>query len=427
MSIDGKTAFWNSLKWKDVALVLFFTFTIQFAFVPLNTSRLVLLYCLAMLAIAGSKKKLYFLIRREAFFSLFGLFLFALYTAMSSLVYGSDNIANLLNIFIILGQIVLTAYLLSVFFIDGNIDYLLFVFLVIFGLQGLLIFLNFLIPPYREFMYSVIPVGGNITEDNFTSAFRTRGLMQSSGATVASYISIGFLFIAYFISSFQLSKTDRRIVLLCAPLILLGVLFTGRTGFLMIPVALLLYYGLLLINGRFSFRSLRLLLYLPAIVVVAYFILRSLFLTIFPDDSIVLSQWESWAFESFARNFSSDSSEGKKSALDHLQTLFFIPEDDETLVWGNPQTWGVIRTDLGYIRMLFSVGIIGSALFYGGMTLVYYYLIKRSSKLTTKVLMGVIFLWIAFIEYKEPMFSHFYFASTTMLMLFFTMKGKQQL
>src|SRR5690606_29463788 len=130
-------------------------------------------------------------------------------------------------------------------FIKEDLNQLLYLLLLILGIQGALIFLNFIFPAYREFMYIVMPVEGNITEDNITSVFRTRGLMQSSGASISAYLAIGLLIGVYFLTSFKLSKVDKRIVVSCLICQLIGIVFTGRTGFVMIPIAFLAYYTLL--------------------------------------------------------------------------------------------------------------------------------------------------------------------------------------
>src|SRR5690606_12445582 len=149
---------------------------------------------------------------------------------------------------LLLFQIAGGAYILSAFFIKEDLNHLLYSLLLIFGIQGILIFINFIFPAYRELMFVLMPVEGNITEDNFTAVFRTRGLMQSSGASVSAYLATGLLMGAYFLASFKLSKIDRRIVISCLICIVIGIVFTGRTGFIMIPVALLAYYTLLVIN-----------------------------------------------------------------------------------------------------------------------------------------------------------------------------------
>src|SRR5690606_22006819 len=356
---------------------------------------------------------------RATFRSLCLLILYAVYAALITVYSGGGNIAVLLNIMLILFQITLGAYFLAAFFVHKNLDQFFFMLMVIFAFQGVLIFINFIFPAYRELLLQLIPPSGNITEDNFTSAFRTRGFMQSSGATVSSYLSVGFLLAVYFLTSFELSKTDKRIALFSIPLILIGIVFTGRTGFVMVPIAFLAYYILLLVNGKLSLVSLLPIALIPLSAVVMYIVGKSLFLVFFPEGDELISLWEDWAFDQFLANF--DSSSDKTSTLETLQSYLFIPEDDAHLIFGDPLSWGVIRTDLGYIRMLYATGIIGCVLFYGGFTQIFVRILQQSVNFSQQLLVVFILVWIFIVEYKEPMFSHFYFATTTMLMLFFSM------
>src|SRR5690606_24228141 len=160
--------------------------------------------------------------------------------------------------------------------------------------------------------------------------------------------------------------------------------FTGRTGFVMIPLAFILYYVLLIINNKFHFESLLPLVLFPIGAFVLYFLIKSLYLFIYPDAVSLISLWESWAFESFLANF--DSSGEGMSTLDKLQTYVFIPPEDWHLLFGDPKSWGIIRTDLGYIRMLFAVGVIGCILFYGGFIQLFTHLIQYCYSVSQQIL-----------------------------------------
>lgn len=421
---DRITRFWQEIKISEIILLLFFIFSVQFSFFPLNTARLVILYFIIILVVFR-RKELVFPYDRNTFQAFALILLYAVYVALITLYSGGSNFAVLANIILILFQITMGAYFLVAFFIKKNLDQFLFILLVIFALQGILIFINFIFPAYRELLFELMPPSGNITEENFTSAFRTRGFMQSSGATVSSYLSVGFLIAVYFLTSFNLSKEDRRVVQISLPLIFVGIIFTGRTGFVMIPFAFFAYYVLLLINGKFSIKSLSPLVVLPLLAIAMYLIGKTVFLVFYPEGDVLISLWEDWAFDQFLENFDGSSS-GNASTLEKLQSYFFIPEDDFHLVFGDPLSWGVIRTDLGYIRMLYATGIIGCILFYGGFFQIFARIIKQCCCLSQQVLVGFILLWLLVVEYKEPMFSHSYFSSTIVLMLFFSMRNKQE-
>lgn len=414
-----ETTFWERTKLSHVFLLLFFIFSVKFILIPLNSSRVVLLGCFAVLLIL-KRKELVFSFDKSVFKAYSILTFYALYTASITLFSGGNNMANIFNIILILFQIGGGAYLLSIFFIKEDLNQLLYLLLVIFGIQGFLIFVNFIFPAYRELMYVIMPVEGNITEDNITSVFRTRGLMQSSGASISAYLATGLLMGAYFLTSFKLSRIDRRIIILCLILLMIGIVFTGRTGFVMIPIAFLAYYTFLIINGRFNLKSLLLLIYIPIGSVLLYFLIKEVYLFIQPDGVIIIRAWESWAFDQFLDNFNGRSD--NSDTLSTLQSYIFLPEDDNHLLFGDPLSWGVIRTDVGYIRMIYAVGVIGALLFYAGMIRLYFHVMSNGRTLSIQVLCGFLLLWQLIIEYKEPMFAHFYFTSTIALMLFFNMK-----
>lgn len=420
-----KTSFWKNLKCNHILIILFFIFSVKFSFLPINTGRIVLLYCLTFIILSRQPEGLLFHYDRRAIKAFLLLMIYGLYTTVITLLSGGENLANFLNIILIVLQIAITAYIIASFFIKIDVNQFLFTLLIVFCIQGILIFLNFLFPPYRELMYKLMPLSGNITEDNFTSVFRTRGIMQSSGASVSSFLALGFLLGGYFLTSFNLSRIDRRIVFICLPFVLIGILFTGRTGFIMVPIALIAYYILLFINHKFKVKSLLFLIYLPIGCVFIYILFKEVFILISPAGADIIRIWENWAFDSFLSNFNNTS--GKKSTLDQLQSFIFIPESDMHLLFGDPSSWGVIRTDLGYIRMIYSVGVLGSLLFYGGFIQLFMYILRTIGSSSLRVLCVFIFLWLFLIEYKEPMFLDSYYVSLIMLILFYAMTNMDKI
>lgn len=414
-----ETAFWKKTKLSHLLLLLFFIFSVKFIFLPVNSSRFVLLLCFAFLLVFR-KNELFLYFNKKVFNAFFILILYALYASIITLLNGGSSMANLFSVILILFQIAGGAYLLSAFFIKEDLNQLLYLLLLILGIQGVLIFLNFIFPAYREFMFTIMPVEGNITEDNITSVFRTRGLMQSSGASISAYLAIGLLIGVYFLTSFKLSKVDKRIVVSCLICQLIGIVFTGRTGFVMVPIAFLAYYILLLVNNAFSIKSLLLLIYIPFGAILSYLIIKETYLFLQPNGDAVIRAWEGWAFEQFLDNFNGSS--GKSNTLATLKSYIFIPEEDNHFLFGDPASWGVIRTDIGYIRMIYAVGVVGALLFYSGILRLYFHVMAHAKTLSIQVFCAFLLLWMLIIEYKEPMFSHFYFTSTIALMVFFNMK-----
>lgn len=421
----NKTSFFDTVKLSDIIILMFFVYSVQFIFFPLNTNRLVIVGMLFLLLVV-QKGKLLLIFDKSFLRSHTIIFLYLIYAIIVTLFDSMRNMNSMLNAILIISQLSFGSYLISKYFIKRSIDYLLFCLLIIFSIQGLLVFLNFIIPAYRELLFVLMPPGGNITEDHFSSAFRTRGFTQNSGAIVSAYFGVGFFLAAYFLSSFNLSKKDRNFILISLPLVFVSLLFTGRTGLIIIPFAFVLYYFLLLVNGRFRIRNLGILITIPALCVLMYFIIRLGISLISPEYEVIMSLWEKWALDNFLVNFglASETTSGVNT-LDRLEAYIIFPSDDMKFFFGDTTTWGIIRTDLGYIRMLYSVGFIGALLFYGGFILVFVHIYNNVDTYSLKLLIIFLACWMLLVEYKEPVFGNIYFAATIFLLYFFSTNKKE--
>lgn len=417
---ENTTSFLDSLKALDILILMFFVYSVQFVFFPLNTNRIVLVAMLFSLLVLQRGKVS--LIYDKSFLKAHAImFLYLVYAIIVTLIDSMRNMNSMLNVMLIFMQLSLGSYLISKYFIQRSIDYLLFCLLIIFGIQGALVFLNFIIPSYRELLFVLMPPGGNITEDHFSSAFRTRGFTQNSGAIVSAYFGIGFLIAAYFLSSLRLSRKDRNAVLITLPLVLISLLFTGRTGLIIIPLAFVLYYFLLFVNERFQFKSLGILITIPLASVLVYFVIRIGISAISPDYEIIMLLWEKWALDNFLVNFGlANETTSGVNTLHRLEAYIIFPSDNIKFFFGDTTTWGVIRTDLGYIRMLFSVGFLGALLFYSAFIYIFLTTYNNVKTYSLKVLISFFMVWMLIVEYKEPVFGNIYFASTIFLLYFFS-------
>ncbi|WP_132130614.1 hypothetical protein [Anseongella ginsenosidimutans] len=415
----------------EVILVLAFVYSLQFSFFPINTARLAILY-IAITSILLVRNKVIFFYHEPTFRAIIPFFLCLTYAGLGVVLTGAENIAVFSNYALMLFQIGLGAYLIALFFFppDFTLDRLLFIFLIIFTIQGILVFLNFAVPPYREFMFKILPISGNIQEDMAVSFFRVRGLMQSTGAGQSAFFSFGFFIAAYFLASLKLSKKDRTVILLSLPWILVGILFTGRTGFVMVPYAVVFYYTLLLAAGTFTTKKLLPLLWVPLIAVAIYFMLKGLYLIftgggiILPGGGEVLALWEKWAFGQFIDFF--EGSESNIHTLEVLEKHLFIPDKDSVLLFGDPRTWGMIPSDIGYVRMLFAFGVVGLVLNYLGFICMYVQMALLSVRRNQKLFFIFYLIWMFIIEYKEPFLLMYLFTGSAMLMLFVSMRSRNQ-
>lgn len=426
-SVQAPSKFWTNTTFSEILIVLAFIYSLQFVFFPLNTSRIVILYVIVT-GILLRKDKVFFSYHKPTFRALSPMFIFLAYLSVSTLVGSARNISILANYLLIVFQIGLGAYLMAMFFFKDNFSFhrLLFIFLLIFSIQGFFILLSFLIPPYREFMYEILPLVGNIKEGTEIAMIRVRGLTQGIGASYSAQMSFGFFIAAYFFAVLNLSKRDRLIIFAGLFFILIGILFAGRTGLVMIPYAVAFYCLLLFTNGKFTLKTILLILSLPVAGVIAYFFIKWVYLLvtgggiILPGGEDLLSEWEDWAFGNFIDFFSGKTSNLK--TLEILKTHLFIPKDDLTLLLGDIDTWGNVRSDIGYVRLLFASGVIGAVLNYLSIICIYVQMMLLSADKNMKLFFIFYLIWLFIIEYKEPFSVHFLFTTITMLMLFVRMR-----
>lgn len=75
-----------------------------------------------------------------------------------------------------------------------------------------------------------------------------------------------------------------------------------------------------------------------------------------------------------------------------------------TFLIGNPATWSHerISSDVGYIRNIYGIGIIGVILTYTTFILLMKKTKKDSKSFEEKTLISILMYWLLFIELKEP-------------------------
>lgn len=420
-------SFWKQLRFKDVFVILLLVFALQFVKIPFNTSQILILY-LIIFKIILSPKRLVFPYSKDTFKSLIPFFLFAVYIAFTTLLRGGEMLGNLANIILLIYQYALGAYLvvMIVFREDFHLDKLLYTVLVLFAIQGFFILLNFLIPSYRDFLFTILPMSGNIKAGTTQANYRVRGLTQSTGDGISAFLSFGFLIAAYFFASGKLGSKDQKVVAICVFFLLIGILFTGRTGLVLLPVAAVLYYAILIRKQQFRWHKLLYLIAIPLAGVALYFLMKQVyFLTAGGADVLVKRQalflaWEDWAFGQFVDFFTGNSQHLHTVKI--LNQMWFIPDKDGVLLFGDTNTWSVVRSDIGYIRILFSAGVIGGLLFYFGFVSIYINILRKLKDHGQRLLI-LCFLACQFLfEYKGAFFMHPYFFTFLALIFFVVMK-----
>ena len=124
------------------------------------------------------------------------------------------------------------------------------------------------------------------------------------------------------------------------------------------------------------------------------------YLNLFSIDSTKFNTVLNWVSNEI--NFNNGSIEVKTLTI--LSSHWFIPSDIKTLLFGNPLSFNEerISSDIGFIRILYGFGLIGSIIFYGFFIYTFLKMIQKLEKIEEKLII-IIFMILLFItEIKEP-------------------------
>lgn len=95
----------------------------------------------------------------------------------------------------------------------------------------------------------------------------------------------------------------------------------------------------------------------------------------------------------------------------------FWPESFITMAFGNPSTYELNRipSDLGYVRLVWAMGLLGSLLFYVLIVMMLFFSFMSTSVSRYKVFLGILCAWLFLIHFKEPFLLDQRFLAITIL------------
>ena len=227
-----------------------------------------------------------------------------------------------------------------------SIDYILYLILYIIILHNVIAFVGFLYKPLGDLFLIVqkIESGGGAFEAITTFRSRIFGLGVGSFFTGGIISGLGIIINLYLIQKGYLTIKRGGILLI----ILLGTgLFIARTTM----IGLL---GILVFLKPTDFpRLVRVSIYLICIGCVIGFIMINFLREYLTVD---------WAFELFINYFSSDNLE--TSSTNELADMWVLPQHITTWIFGdglffNSDGSYYMHTDVGYLRIIYCIGIIG--------------------------------------------------------------------
>lgn len=376
-----------------VIFIFLFIFGTQFKFLQIGGSYLVLL----MLIILNLKKSNKFFLNKEVFYYWIIFIFIGLYSLLTSIIYGFDN--YFFKILIGLVAYILFGYLL-IANISFNIDsdnkckmYKIIFFIVLaISFNSFIIILEYFNTDFKYFIENLIVENVMSGTSYLEHSFRIRGLAIAGGASLSVVIAFGILMsmYLYFIKYISLQVTVVLIIIMN-----ISNIFTGRTGLLLGLMFSFILIILLLYKSFFNFKLL-IKNILLSIVIIALFVT-------FLSDYKLNNDVFYWAFEIFIKF--SDSGKIESSSSNELLTMFLLPDNIVHLLFGigfyegdNPLNYS--RSDVGYIKSVFSIGLLLSIVMYALLFNLIYKL--RNIDYVVKVSIPFVILLLMLIELKEP-------------------------
>lgn len=226
--------------------------------------------------------------------------------------------------------------------------------------HAFIMILQFLSPSFKDQVYSIITSGE--FRSSFEYDFRMGGLSGSTGGAVLSVVqSIGVLLFPFQIKNSR-NILSKIFVIICTFSILFSIIICGRSGIwailLFMPLALLM-----IDNYNFSkwFKK----------IAFSFGVLVVVFMSI-SLNQIVTNDSE--LFNSFTRTFDTftqlqESGDFEDETINELFNHLILPSDISIWVFGdndayfNTQFDRNLDSDIGYIRNLWSFGILGTLIF----------------------------------------------------------------
>lgn len=369
-----------------LSFLLLFIYILQPQFVLFPFSQSIELFFFLFFALMYRNSFLNIISEYKIIFSIY--IILAFWSLFLSLIYNAEIL-----FFGLMLKIIFYMFF-SIFFLNfikigkkNEFNYLIKLLLNIIIFNSIIILLEFLFPEINSYIESLLHKVGNI--DFATEGMRLRGLSSGGGAALAVLNAIGFLFVLYLrkIKNITIVKSIVYIIV-----ILISLLFIGRTGYLLITI-ILIYYIFYDMKKQVS-------LIIYSIVILLFSIY--LFQIYFPDRYEYFMRYVySWAFEFF---LSTSNLELTKSNAD-LLTMYHLPTNPFDLLIGYGFFDGPFnilkRSDAGYIKTITSIGLFGSMIFYGTILFLMFKTYVKNKNIFYSLLLPLyIIIFIA--ELKEP-------------------------
>ncbi|WP_214228893.1 hypothetical protein [Pedobacter sp. B4-66] len=386
----------------DGVLLFVFIYSLVFNGINFASSKLVLFY----LFLVVDKKELMnqFFGNRFLKSGLLIWILFSVYFFGVTIFSGKYHFGFLQQTFWFFWEGIFGAFLFGFYLIKRypvkNILYLISVVLV---MQSIFVLISFLSGTFRDIVETVL-----LIQERHVSSVRLKGFSNTGGAGLSYLQSLCILILGYlYLSKFRNGKSNKTIIIAII-IVFISQIFIARTGMIFSG----LFIGALILQNAINKKSLKPLI-LQSLGVLLFSILAyNFYAVVIPKEKLMVLNEKilSRAFESIDNYNKTGSFETRSTTV--LNNMYFFPKTETGLIFGEgvwdsvenkKDTVGrIVNSDVGYVRIVFAAGLIGSIMFY-----FLYYLYSKGlfkTDLGKIYKLGIFVLLIVFImgELKEP-------------------------
>lgn len=392
------------IKKSSLLLVLglfFFLFSVKFTFLPAHSYQIVLLIASFYVIIdyIRNRKNLFSISSEFKIFTYLYLLLF-LWIVISYGFNGFEDPYMIKKIIILFIKSILCSLIFVYIFLKFNISFknlILYLQIIIF-IQALFVIFYFFNIDFKNWTLDFIPASGNLDP---RLDFRSRGLMNGASATGSLMMSFGLIFTAYLAVVSEVKKRYFFYFSISFSLILISIFFIGRTGFLIVPFVGFYFLFIYIYKKEFRNNIKIFVGYIFTYLSIGFVFLSILmYLNLLSIDLTKFNTVLNWVTNEI--NFQNGSMEIKTLTI--LSSHWFVPDDIKTFLFGNPSSFDEERilSDIGFIRILYGFGIIGSILFYGFFIFVFLKMIQKLEKIEEKLIIIIFAILLFITEIKEP-------------------------
>lgn len=390
----------------DFTLVFLFIYGVTFKFTGFAGSKLVIIFLLAIL----NKRR----VLQQLLVNKFVKYTFIIWILISAHYYavtvfsGQYSWVFLYQRFLFYFECVIGSFLVW-FYLDRKytLNQICMLLVKIFLLQSILIFLSFVSDGFREFTNKIMVV----EDERALSATRTRGFSTSVNAALSYLQSLGVWISIIYFCVFKKEERGKLSTIICLSAIIiitLSTIFIARTGMIFCILFILSYLVQFAINNRSFFKTFFYSILLMSCVVV----IATNYEVFIPQQKLALFRERvvNRAFEAIETY--NESGKLETTSTNILSNMFFFPEHDVDLIFGEG-IWDaskvgrggksrVVRSDVGFVRLIFAGGIIMVVVFYSQIFVFLKQLLGTS--LGKFYWTGIVCLGLVIIigEFKEP-------------------------